>query len=61
MANISDFISVGGGGGGLTPILANVNDAQLTASSGEYYIVSAAGVQITLPQSPTLGLSLIHI
>ena len=55
MANISDFISVGGGGGGLTPVLANVNDAQLTATSGEYYIVSAAGVQITLPQSPTLG------
>ena len=55
MANISDFISAGGGGGGLTPVLANDNDEQISASSGDYYIVTAAGVQITLPASPSTG------
>ena len=55
MANISDFISAGGGGEALTPILSNTNDEQISATSGDYYIVTAAGVQITLPESPSIG------
>ena len=56
MANISDFISAGGGGGGgFTPVLANVENQTYNASTNEFYIVTAAGITINLPQNPSIG------